>query len=235
MAPGRLRINVRDSGAGIPAAKLQLLFQPFERLGAEQTGVEGSGLGLALSRALAEAMGGSLGVDSIVDQGSTFWLELAQAATSAPAHSATAEPHGFAASATRSDTVLYVEDNLSNVRLIESLLRYRPGIALLHAPTGERGLTLARTHRPDVILLDLHLPDFSGEEVLRRLWQDPGCRSIPVIVMTADATPGTTRRLQAAGAMAFLTKPIDVRGVLDLLDRVLNNDAPGPMAESQDP
>ena len=221
-AGGRCRINVRDTGAGIAPEKLKLLFRPFERLGAETTAIEGTGLGLTLSRGLAEAMGGSLGVLSEVDRGSTFWVELLSTNELSPA-SAPDEVVRTLDSATTSGpvTVLYVEDNASNVRLMFRLLGRRPAVSLLHAADAQTGLAMARDRHPDVIFLDLHLPDASGEDVLRQLWNDPGLRTIPVIVLSADATSGQVRRLLASGAAAYLTKPLDLRQVLDVLDQTL--------------
>ena len=223
-SPGRYRIAIRDTGAGIPASKLALLFRPFERLGAEESGIEGTGLGLALSRALAEAMRGSIGVDSVVDQGSTFWVELAEAAHHALRESPAvvsdrARPHVEAAS---HGCILYVEDNLPNVRLMERILGHRPGVALLHAPQAEAGFDVIRQRRPDIVLLDLHLPDMSGEDMLRRLWENPLNRQIPAVIVTADATPGLARRLMAAGAAAVLTKPLNVKEVLQMVDELLS-------------
>jgi PAS domain S-box-containing protein len=220
---GRTRINVSDTGAGIPAEKLPLLFQPFERLGAEQTVIEGTGLGLMLSKGLAEAMGGTLGVESAVDRGSTFWVELARAEATVETVSApiAARPDATHHDSGVTGTVLYIEDNISNRRLMERVLARRAGVRLLGAAQGQTGLDLARTHRPDLILLDLHLPDLPGEEVLRRLWEDSGTRAIPVAVLSADATPAQTRRLIAAGATAYLTKPINIGEVLQLLDEKL--------------
>lgn len=225
---GRLRITVTDTGAGMPPAKLKLLFQPFERLGAEQTGVEGTGLGLALSRGLAEAMGGTLGVTSVVDQGSIFWLELALTdAPAAPgepirAHAAT---EGAVAPST-TGVLLYIEDNVSNVRLMERVLERRPGIRLVHAARGEDGLRLAREERPDLIFMDLHLPDMSGEDVLRRLRENPALRLIPVAVLSADATPEQSRNMKASGAIAYLTKPLEISQIMQLLDERLAAVAP---------
>jgi CheY-like chemotaxis protein len=197
---------------------MRLLFQPFERLGAEQTSVEGTGLGLALSRGLAEAMGGALGVQSELGRGSTFWVELSR--TEAPA--ARTEPeHERARAGAAPDTqgvVLYIEDNRSNVRLMERVLERRPGVRLCHAPDGLTGMQVAQTQRPDLIFLDLHLPDLSGEEVLNRLGQDAGLRGIPVAVLTADANADQSRRLKAAGAVAYITKPLEIREVLRLID-----------------
>ena len=219
---GRIRIKVTDTGAGILPEKVKLLFQPFERLGADQTAVEGTGLGLALSKALAEAMGGTLGVESEVDRGSTFWVELARseapAETEAPVR---ARPDTSARDSGVTGTVLYIEDNISNRRLMERLLAHRPGVRLIEAPEGQAGLDLARAERPDLILLDLHLPDMSGDDVLRRLWEDARTRAIPVAVLSADATSAQMKRLLAAGATAYLTKPLDVGQVLQLLDERL--------------
>jgi CheY-like chemotaxis protein len=113
---------------------------------------------------------------------------------------------------------LYVEDNRSNVRLMERVLQRRPGVKLLHAPTGTDGIRLARSERPDLIFLDLHLPDMGGEDVLERLWQDSDLRRIPVAILSADATPSQARRLHASGAVAYLTKPLDIAEVMKLLD-----------------
>jgi PAS domain S-box-containing protein len=215
----RLRINVTDTGAGIRPEKLELLFRPFERLGADQTEIEGTGLGLALSRGLAEAMGGAIGVKSEIDRGSTFWIELNSARPVTDRVERAPEPHVSAPPSVVAGRVLYIEDNTSNVRLVDRLLKqHRPGVDLLHANTGERGLAMTREHKPELILLDLHLPDTSGEDVLRRLWEDPETRDIPVAVLSADATLSQNRRLMAAGATAYLTKPLDVARLLALLD-----------------
>ncbi len=218
--PGRFRISVADTGAGLAPEKIKLLFQPFERLGAEQTPVEGTGLGLVLSRALTEAMGGALGVDSVVDVGTTFWIELASAET--PLAIEAAAPATAGPPPAERGTILYIEDNLSNVRLIERILARRPGLVLRHAPDGRSGIAMVRTLCPDLLLLDVHLPDISGEEVLRELWADPAARRIPKIVMTADASPGLSRALKAAGATDCVTKPLDIRHVLARVDELLS-------------
>ena len=166
-------------------------------------------------------MGGTLGVRSEVDRGSTFWVELAQVAapgeTAAAVHAAP-EPGRDSGVA---GTVLYIEDNVSNRILMQRLLSRRAGVRLIAAPDGEAGLNLARTEQPDLILLDLHLPDTPGEDVLRQLWEDARTRAIPVAVLSADANPSQTRRLLAAGATAYLTKPIDIGAVMQLLDETL--------------
>jgi C4-dicarboxylate-specific signal transduction histidine kinase/CheY-like chemotaxis protein len=224
----RYRISVTDSGVGLTESQLARLFQPFERLGAEQTSVEGTGLGLALSRALAEGMGGLLGVKSARGAGSTFWLELPRAEMPAVARPVPAQPVEVpSVPPTEGGLVLYVEDNLSNVRLLQRILQRRPGVELVHAPTGEAGVALARARRPALVFLDLHLPDCSGEQVLRQLASDPDTSSIPKVVVTADATPGLAQRLEAEGAAKCLTKPLHITSVLHLVDQLLNTPKEG--------
>ena len=220
----RLRISVTDTGQGIAADKLERLFTPFDRLGAEGSTVEGTGLGLALSKSLVEAMSGAMDVRSQPGLGSTFSVELLVVA--APVAAGAGRPvrpgpatTGDAPVSTR--TILYIEDNLSNLRLIESILSQRPGISVLSAMQGRVGLDLARAHRPDLILLDRHLPDISGDQVFVQLREDPRTRDIPVIVLSADAISSEIRRLLGAGVRAYLTKPLDVRQLLAVIDESL--------------
>jgi CheY-like chemotaxis protein len=218
----RLRVAVTDTGAGIAAEQIARLFTPFERLDAEQRGVEGTGLGLALSRGLVELMGGTLGVESAVGVGTTFWIELHRAAAphllQAPEVAEDAAP---CASTGLAHTLLLIEDNQANVALMESILAQRPDVTLLTAPQARLGLDLARRHHPHLILLDVHLPDMRGDEVLRGLKDDPATREIPVVVVSADATREQEDRLLATGAHAYLTKPLDVRHFLHVVDAVL--------------
>jgi CheY-like chemotaxis protein/nitrogen-specific signal transduction histidine kinase len=217
----RLRFKVSDTGLGIPPEKVERLFTPFERLGVEESGIEGTGLGLALSKGLMEAMGGTMGVESAVGRGTTFWIELAKAESPEAESVRIAEGAPATAVLRKGATVLYVEDNLSNVKLIERVLARRPSVKLLPAMQGRLALDLAREHRPDLILLDLHLPDIPGDEVLRRLQEDPRTQQIPVVVISADASEGRIKRLLTAGAREYLTKPIDVRELLRVLDETL--------------
>ena len=214
-----LRITVADTGAGIDAESLPRLFTPFERLGAEHTDIEGTGVGLALSRRLAEVMGGTLDVESVVGRGSRFWIQLPRAADPMPddAELAPVEPVATG-DETPGRKVLYIEDNLSNVRLVERVFEARGGLELMTASQGRMGVDLARQHQPSLVLLDLHLPDINGDEVLRQLQADPVTADIPVVMLSADATLGQTRRLLGAGARAYLTKPLDVRALLEVLD-----------------
>jgi CheY-like chemotaxis protein len=218
-------VKVRDTGPGIKPGSEGKLFTPFERLGAEQTGVEGTGLGLALSKRLIEVMGGSMGVENNPDRGATFWMELplvkdpvAQAQTAIADLPNTAAP----APQQRQRIVLYVEDNLSNITLIEHIIVHRPQVKLVAAMQGRLGLDLAREHRPDLILLDLHLPDISGEDVLQGLRQQPELRNTPVIVISADATRGRIERLLSMGVLDYLPKPLDIKRFLQLLDGCLS-------------
>jgi CheY-like chemotaxis protein len=206
---------------------LPRLFTPFERLGAECSDVEGCGIGLALSKRLIEAMGGVITVDSLPGVGSTFGIELP--AIEAPENRSCAQPEMEA----RFDevhladgykrTVLQIEDNLANRQVIERVLERRPHVRLLAAMQGTLGIELAREHRPDLILLDLHLPDLPGAEVLARLRADPQTCDIPVVVISADATQHQIQRLLAMGACEYLTKPFELPKLLGTLDRILES------------
>lgn len=221
--PGRVRLTVTDTGAGIEPAMMDRLFKPFDRLGAERTAIEGTGLGLALSHRLVEAMGGALSASSMVGHGTTFTVDL-QTAEGQAAHdeALSAAAHDADAADVRG-TVVYIEDNLSNLRLFERIVARRPGVTLLSAMQGSRGLELARDHRPQLIVLDLHLPDLHGSEVLARLLADPATKAIPVVILSADATPGQMARLLEQGARAYLTKPLDVRQLLALIEDTLRD------------
>jgi signal transduction histidine kinase/CheY-like chemotaxis protein len=220
----RLRIKVSDTGPGIPAEQRGLLFVPFERLGANRTEVEGVGIGLALSRELARAMGGTLDVDTVVGQGSTFWIELALVEGPVERYerlNGGTAPAPIQAPPEARQVVLYIEDNLANLRLVQNLLGHRPKIEIIPAMQGRLGLELAREHHPVLILLDLHLPDIDGNQVLQELRDDPATTSIPVVILSADATPGQVARLLSAGASGYLTKPLDIRELLRTIDGVV--------------
>jgi PAS domain S-box-containing protein len=220
----RFRIAVTDTGPGIAHDQLDRLFIPFDRLGAEQSGAEGTGIGLALSKGLVEAMAGSIGVDSRPGEGSTFWIEFARIEDPVERIEAgmTALAAGNAPTAVGS--VLYIEDNLANVKLVERILVDRPGVRLLTAMQGRIGLELARRHRPDLVLLDLHLPDLPGQDVLHQLLTTPETSEIPVAIISADATNGQVGRLLSAGATAYLAKPLDVAELLAVVDRAVGQD-----------
>jgi PAS domain S-box-containing protein len=219
---GFTRIAVRDNGAGIPVEKLARLFTPFDRLGAEQSTVEGTGLGLALCQRLVQAMHGSIGVNSTLGNGSTFWVDLPKGKSpllAAAAQLGAPPAPGEASDETR--RILYIEDNFSNVTLVEQMLAERPSLELMTAMQGRVGLDLARQHAPDLILLDLHLPDMPGWQVLAQLKADHLTRHVPVVVISADATAPQIKRLLSAGAHAYLTKPLDIPQFFEIVDDAL--------------
>lgn len=223
---GLLRIAVSDTGHGIPADKLERLFQPFERLAAERSEIEGTGLGLALSKQLVEAMGGVVGVESTPGEGSTFWLELPREERQESLKEEAEQPmlavddYGSA----KHYRALYIEDNLSNLTLLMRILAYRTDLKIMTAMQGRVGLELALAHSPDIILLDLNLPDLQGDEVLRRLRNHSATRHVPVIILSADATPGQIRRLMDQGAYAYLTKPFDIAKIRETVNTILDRD-----------
>jgi signal transduction histidine kinase/ActR/RegA family two-component response regulator len=227
VANERLRVKVADTGPGIPPEALERLFVPFERLGSEHSAIEGTGLGLPLSKRLAEAMGGALEL-ATDPQGSTFWVELplVEAPASAGAGQAAVRlPEQERSEQSGPDlTVLYIEDNVSNLQLVERVMQRR-GIALISAMRPQLGLDLASEHRPDLILLDLHLPDMPGQEVFRRLQANAKTADIPVVVLSADARPTLITRMLDEGVRAFLTKPLDVKQLLELIDTIADERA----------
>ncbi len=221
---GHVAVTVRDSGQGIAPEHQDRLFTPFDRLGAEASGVEGTGIGLALTLALAEMMGGSITVESALGQGSTFTVTL----VAAPAADTQLAALGSLdigisedASGDPAATLLYIEDNAPNVRVVEELLKLRPEWRLVHAATGSLGIELALSQHPDLILLDLHLPDLSGRDVLVELKRRPELRDVKVVILTADAHAGLSRQLILAGAAGYLTKPFDIDDVLAHLDEAV--------------
>jgi two-component system sensor histidine kinase/response regulator len=221
-----LRISVTDSGPGIPKEKRDRLFIAFDRLGAENAAVQGTGLGLALSKRLTEAMGGRIG-ESQPEKGATFWIEFPIVASPRERVESNARnvPMPFAQIGNQLKTLLYIEDNVSNLTLIEHLLGEHPPIKLISAMQGMLGLELATRHRPDLILLDLHLPDMGGAEVLTRLKGDARTSAIPVIMLSADATKSQIDKLMVSGASDYLTKPLDVDRFLKVIEQHLQTES----------
>ncbi len=216
-----LRIGVTDTGDGLTPEQQARLFMPFERLDADQRQIEGTGIGLALSKRLVELMGGDIGVDSTPGTGSVFWFELPLAgAVDARAPAAPADSGAAAPDVQRRD-VLCIEDNPANLRLIEGILARRPNIRLLGATAPGEGLELARRYRPGLILLDINLPDKDGYAVLQCLREHAATRDIPVLAISANAMPKDIERGKAAGFADYLTKPIDVNRLLAAIDRWL--------------
>lgn len=205
----RAAVIVSDTGPGIAEPKLERLFVPFDRLDADPSDVEGTGLGLALSKGLAELMDGSLSASSVPGEGSNFAVELRIADAPLPEGTLTGE-QTLGVDTEGTLTVLYIEDNLTNVRLVERILAAYPGIKLLTTMQARTGLEMARHHSPGLVLLDLHLPDLPGDTVLKQLRAEPATRSAKIVILSADATPGRIVRLKETGADDYLTKPLDV-------------------------
>ncbi len=218
-----VRINFRDTGAGISAADKEKLFTPFERLKAAESVVEGTGLGLSVCQHLVALMGGKIGVDSVVGEGSTFWVELpaARRLQEDAIDPELASPLARSWQTVGACTLLCIEDHSSNIALLERVLSSRPGVRFLTATSGQEGIALARQHRPHAILLDLYLPDIGGDEVLAQLRAAPETKETPVLMISADATAGQAERLVRAGAQAYMTKPLDVPKFLETIAALL--------------
>jgi PAS domain S-box-containing protein len=220
---GIIRATIRDTGKGITPEGIGRLFVPFERLGVEGEGIEGTGLGLVYARTFVEAMGGALCVSSVPGEGSSFWVDLPRAPEAAEIIDVSS---GFldsldTAESTGPKRLVYIEDNASNRELIELALLRRPNIELIMAANGLQGVDAAVQHRPDLILTDLHLPDIPGDEVLKRLRREPVTADVPIVILSADATPSEIARLRALGADDYLTKPLDIRNLLRVIDQLL--------------
>ena len=215
---GWARVSVQDSGRGIAADDLTRLFRPFERLQSAYDGIEGSGIGLVISRQLTEAMGGSIGVESIAGEGSTFWVEfpLLTGSATEPQHNLVA----MQAAMSSSCNVLYIEDNPISVRLVQKSIAGRLGIVILGACTAELGLQMARAHHPDIILLDINLPGMNGFEALGILKSDAVTRDIPVIAISANAMERDIKKGLDAGFVDYLSKPVDIIQLLLVISRL---------------
>ena len=221
--PGRIRICVGDSGEGLAPDKIAQLFQPFNRLGQEAGVKEGTGIGLVMTKRLVELMGGTIGVESTVSEGSVFWVEMkltaerqhtineADLTTKIPTH---VQPHAL-------HTLLYVEDNPANLMLVEDLIERRPDIRLLTARDGTQGIEVARVSLPDVILMDINLPGISGIQALKFLSEDPKTAHIPIMALSANAIPRDIQKGLEAGFFKYLTKPIKVNEFMNALDVAL--------------
>ena len=222
----RLRVAVWDDGIGIPEGKRDKIFEPFQRAGQESGPIEGTGIGLTISKRLAELMQGSIGFTSEVDRGSEFWIDLPihrQQASDLPvARDASVAPSPLAEGARR-HTVVYVEDNPSNIAFMRELVEELPSVELLTAPNAELGLELIRAHRPKVVIMDINLPGMSGFEAARRLREWPETRDIPVIGLSAAALIKDTARAKEAGFYRYLTKPVKVDELTRTLEELLEH------------
>jgi PAS domain S-box-containing protein len=222
--PHRMRVSVNDTGAGLSPENLAQLFQPFNRLGQEGSGEEGTGIGLVVTKRLVELMGGSIGVTSTVGKGSVFWVELVMAAAPQPVGGETAlkvPQQQQIANGDASRTLLYVEDNPANLQLVERIIARRPDMRLLSARNGTLGIELARSARPDVILMDINLPGMSGIKAMQILRADRTTAHIPVVALSANAMARDIERGLEAGFFRYLTKPIKVNEFLETLDVAL--------------
>ena len=220
----RIRISVTDTGAGLPADKLSQLFQPFNRLGQEASSEEGTGIGLVVTKRLVELMGGVIGVESTVGMGSEFWIELIAAETP---QVLTDNAEAGASTTLRTldeapvRTLLYVEDNHANLKLVEQLIARRPDLRLLSAVDGRTGIEIARAFQPEMILMDINLPGISGIDAMLILREDPTTAHIPVVALSANAMPRDILKGLEAGFFRYLTKPIKVNEFLATLDQAL--------------
>jgi PAS domain S-box-containing protein len=222
--PERTRVSVRDTGPGLPPDMLMQLFQPFNRLGQETKTEEGTGIGLVMSKRLVELMGGEIGVESTVGLGSVFWFELnSDAAPQLAVDRAepAANPQAQVQHGAPLRTLLYVEDNPANLKLIEQLIARRPDMRLLSARDGTLGIQLARANQPEVILMDINLPGISGIEALKILREDPATAHIPVVALSANAMPRDIEKGLQAGFFRYLTKPIKINEFMHTLDAAL--------------
>jgi len=222
--PERIRVSVGDTGAGLSPEQLAQLFQAFNRLGQEAGVEEGTGIGLVVAKRLVELMGGVIGVDSTVGVGSVFWFELSSVAEphlsmEGAEAAALAQPH--APRGSRPHTLLYVEDNPANLRLVEQIIARHPEIRLLTAVDGNSGIEIARGSLPDLILMDINLPDINGFEALKILRSEPATAKIPVIAVSASAMPLDVERGLKAGFFRYLTKPIKVTKFMEAMDEAL--------------
>jgi len=231
---GNVRLGVTDTGLGLSPEKLAQLFQPFNRLGQEAGPEQGTGIGLVVAKRLVEAMQGSIGAESTVGVGTTFWIELMVVAL---AHLELAKSKSAAVSKIPEKgpnevrTVLCVEDNLANLKLVEMIIARRADLSLLTAGNGELGVALAQAHLPDVIMMDINLPDINGVKALSILREQNTTAHIPVIALSANANPRDIKRGMEAGFFRYLTKPIKVDELMDTLDLALASaDAARPLA-----
>lgn len=223
--PGRIRVSIKDTGAGLNPEQIAQLFQAFNRLGQEAGGVEGTGIGLVVAKRLVELMGGLIGVESTVGVGSMFWFELVSIGEPNLSEDddvvALPKPQPHVKRGVRLHTLLYIEDNPANLKLVEQIIARYPDLHLLTAVNGNSGIEIARGSQPNVILLDINLPDIDGFEVLKIIHADPATAHIPIVAISANAMPRDIIKGLEAGFFRYITKPIKVNEFMDALDVAL--------------
>ena len=221
-----LLVSVSDTGYGISAANQQELFKPFNRLGAENTEVEGTGIGLVISKKLVEAMDGDIGMNSKVGEGSTFWFTIPLAGNTGATlvSMARGEETTEASYSGQTAKLLYVEDNPANLELMRKIINRIDGLSMISANTGETGIEIARNEQPDVIILDINLPGKSGLEVLKELQKFDDTQNIPAIALSAAATDRDINRGIEAGFFRYLTKPFVVADLMTAVEEAMESD-----------
>lgn len=230
-----IRVMVVDDGDGIPEEKREFVFEPFNRLGAEYTDVEGTGIGLTIARQLIEQMQGHIGLQSTEGEGSTFWIEtpmMLAKRSNLPAENTHVVPPEMGSNNNHASTVLYVEDNQTNLRLVKHMFGRLDDVRLYSAPNAELGIELARSKQPDVILLDINLPGMDGYEALAQLRKYKETADIPVLAVSAAAMKGDIERGLAAGFKHYITKPIKVHELLKVVREELDCSQARPAAEA---
>jgi CheY-like chemotaxis protein/anti-sigma regulatory factor (Ser/Thr protein kinase) len=222
-----VRVTVVDDGLGIADAHRARIFEPFHRAGQETGPIEGTGIGLAISKRLAELMGSTVGFESEAGKGSSFWVEVPAHVADRPERAAaTTGPAIRPPMPTESRVVIYIEDNPSNIAFMRDMVGDFPHVELLTAHTAEIGLELCRARRPALVILDINLPGMNGFEAMRRLREWPETRDVPVVGLSAAAMPRDLQRGRDAGFLRYLTKPVQVAELVEVFDQVLRTDAP---------
>ena len=224
----KVKINITDTGNGLSEEEQLHLFQPFNRLGAENSEIEGSGIGLVITRKLIELMGGEVGVDSEVGRGSTFWIVLPLAKKESlvdvdKSESEVLSKESKSSSDNSSKKILYIEDNPTNMRLVENIINKYTSFEFLSSVNGNDGVKMAIEQKPDLILLDLNLPDISGHDVFKKIRQNTSLNNTPVVAVSANAMQYDIDKTLELGFLDYIKKPIDVFNFKDMLNKILAN------------